>query len=70
MNEIRSGGEQDRNENRQFLPGVSGNLNGRPPGRVDKRVRLRDELLGSDNKLATMTATSRFSPYTLRKRLT
>lgn len=46
MNQIRSGSEQGRSETGQFVPGVSGNPNGRPPGRTDKRVNARDELLG------------------------
>ena len=46
MNQIRSGSEQERNESGQFLPGVSGNPTGRPPGRADKRVTARDQLLG------------------------
>ena len=40
MTEIRSGAEQDRNETGQYLPGVSGNPNGRPPGRGDQHKEI------------------------------
>ncbi len=46
MNEIRTGGEQDRNDSGQFVPGVSGNPAGRTPGIKDKRVKAREDLLG------------------------
>jgi hypothetical protein len=44
--EIRSGGDQDRGERGQFLPGASGNPTGRPKGIADKRVQLKEQLLG------------------------
>ena len=46
MSEIRSGSEQDRNDNGQFLPGVSGNPAGRTRGIKDRRVKAREDLLG------------------------
>ena len=44
--EIRSGEELERDGRGQFLPGASGNPAGPPPGRRDKRVNAREELLG------------------------
>ena len=46
MNEIRSGMNQDRDHSGRFNSGISGNPAGRPPGIKDKRVSLREELLG------------------------
>ena len=46
MNEIRSGLEHDRDTQGRFTPGISGNPCGRPPGIKDKRVSVREELLG------------------------
>ena len=46
MNEIRSGMEHDRDTQGRFTPGASGNPAGRPPGIKDKRVSVREELLG------------------------
>ncbi len=46
MNQIRSGMEQDRDTQGRFTPGTSGNPGGRPPGIKDKRVSVREELLG------------------------
>ena len=37
---------QDRDGSGRFTPGTSGNPTGRPPGIKDKRVTVRDELLG------------------------
>jgi hypothetical protein len=37
---------QERDGSGRFTPGISGNPSGRPPGIKDKRVSLRDELLG------------------------
>ena len=37
---------QDRDARGKFTPGASGNPAGRPPGIKDKRVTLREELLG------------------------
>jgi hypothetical protein len=44
--ENRSGIEQERDERRQFLPGASGNPAGRPKGIPDRRVQLKEQLLG------------------------
>jgi len=37
---------QDRDTKGRFSPGTSGNPFGRPPGIKDKRVSIREELLG------------------------
>jgi hypothetical protein len=47
MCEISAGCEEARNDKGQFAPGVSGNPAGRPKGIVDKRVRAKEELLGT-----------------------
>ena len=46
MTEIRSGIEQDRDAQGRFTPGTSGNPSGRPPGIKDKRVSVREQMLG------------------------
>lgn len=46
MNEIRSGMNQVRDTSGRFTPGASGNPGGRPRGIKDKRVSIREELLG------------------------
>lgn len=46
MTQIRSRLEQDRDPSGRFIPGTSGNPSGRPPGIKDKRVTVREELLG------------------------
>ena len=46
MHEIRSGVDQVRDGSGRFAPGTSGNPSGRPCGIKDKRVTVRDELLG------------------------
>jgi hypothetical protein len=46
MNEIRSGSEQARDDRGKFLKGVSGNPSGRPSGIRDRRVHIREDLLG------------------------
>ena len=38
--------EHDRDTQGRFNPGTSGNPIGRPPGIKDKRVSIREELLG------------------------
>ena len=45
-NEIRSGTDQERDSRGRYSPGTSGNPTGRPPGITDKRVSIREELLG------------------------
>jgi hypothetical protein len=47
LSQIRTGPDQGRNDEGKFLPGVSGNPAGRPRRIVDKRVKAKDELLGS-----------------------
>ena len=44
--EISSGAEQVRGDRGQFLPGASGNPAGRPKGIPDRRVQLKEQLLG------------------------
>lgn len=46
MNEIRSGTEHERDTKGRFTTGTSGNPAGRPPGIKDKRVNIREQLLG------------------------
>jgi len=46
MTEISTGTEQARDSRGKFLPGQSGNPNGRPRGLKDKRVAAREDLLG------------------------
>ena len=38
--------DQERDTRGRFSPGASGNPDGRPPGIKDKRVSVREELLG------------------------
>ena len=45
--ENRSGAEQARDQRGQFLPGASGNPVGRPKGIPDRRVQLKEQLLGT-----------------------
>ena len=45
--ENRSGNEHARDQRGQFLPGASGNPAGRPKGIPDKRVQLKEQLLGT-----------------------
>jgi hypothetical protein len=46
MSENFAGQQQERDVEGKFLPGVSGNPNGRPKGSTDKRTQIREELLG------------------------
>ena len=46
MNEIRSSTDQERDTQGRFTPGTSGNPSGRPTGIKDKRVSIREQLLG------------------------
>jgi len=46
MSENFTGQEQARDSSGHFLPGVSGNPNGRPKGSRDKRTKIREDLLG------------------------
>ena len=45
-NEIRSGMEHERDLRGRYSPGTSGNPGGRPHGIKDKRVSIREQLLG------------------------
>ncbi len=45
-NEMRSGMEHERDSRGRYSPGSSGNLGGRPLGIKDKRVSIREQLLG------------------------
>jgi len=45
MSEIRTGVDLERDDSGRFLPGQSGNPNGRPPGRLDRRVVAREALM-------------------------
>ena len=46
MSQIRSSTDQERDSRGRYSPGTSGNPGGRPPGIKDKRVSIREQLLG------------------------
>lgn len=46
MNEIGSSTDQERDRRGRYSPGTSGNPSGRPPGIKDKRVNIREQMLG------------------------